>query len=430
MEAYRVWWSCQRDIYIYYMPIRFELNLPPPPIHEPTQQNACRMRTAIGSDLTFRFPDPPVSTPSPVSHARNQRPPLIDLSRCGPVVEDDVRAYAQNGFHFSLGRRLAMPVLQRFGVAAPPSKKERTCDRGDDDENDQYTVRNGNYFWSVLFKNDTGRLHPRSLLGDFGHAERLPAWIHLIGGVAFGVYAIMRPIAITEEHTIAESLTTAAAFAVCFCFASSTIYHCTSPSRSLAFWTRQLDFLGIYTALAVGALADFAIATRSFQNVSILSIIDIPLACSLVAVFFFLRRGLTPSSDTWVSYLGGCTVNFGLFRRMHLDRSHTGVRQATSFVLAVAYFTTVPAVFRNFGTTNGITLLAIEIAALVVLVVGMVVDNGIVWPDISLARGKGPSFLACKGVGCVGSAHSIWHVLSVIATVKGAVGREVALTWQ
>jgi channel protein (hemolysin III family) len=304
-----------------------------------------------------------------------------------------------------------------------------TCDRGDDEQNDQYTVRGGNYFWAVLCKNDTGRLHPRSLLGDFGHVERLSAWVHLVAGVAFGLYAAVRPIAISIEHTISESLTTASAASVCFCFLSSAVYHCTSPSKTLAMWTRQLDFIGIYTALAVGALADCAIATRGFQSVTLLAAGDIPIACTIVASFFIVRRVYTASSDTWMSYLGGCTVSFGLFRRTHVDRVHTGVRQSTSFVLAIAYFTTLPSVFHSFGSANGLTLVGIELAALLLLVVGMVVDNAGAWPDVSLSSGKGPSFLVCKGCGCVGSAHSLWHILSVVATVKSAVGREVALTW-
>tara|TARA_B110000971_G_scaffold221687_1_gene269910 strand:- start:14 stop:1096 length:1083 start_codon:yes stop_codon:yes gene_type:complete len=360
------------------------------------------------------------------------------MNICGPA--DDQFAYSStihtnpNAFTFSfagpsrIAQRLAKPVLQTFGFADKPEQK---CERGDDEANDQYTIKNNQSMcWAVLCKNDTGRLHPNSILGDFGHAERLPAWLHIVGGAVFLIYAILRPIVVTEEHTLAESLTTSAVVAVSFCFFSSAVYHITSPSQSLAFWTRQLDFLGIYTALAVGALADFAIATRSFQNVSIISIIDIPLACVLVGCFFFMRRGLTPSSETWASFLGGCTLNFGLFRRMHLDRVHTGARQSTSFILAIAYFTTVPAVFRNFGSTNGMTLLSIEIAALLALALGMVLDNGLVWPDVLMSRGKGPRFLVCKNAGCVGSAHTLWHMLTVVAAVKSSVGREVALGWQ
>ena len=55
--------------------------------------------------------------------------------------------------------------------------------------------------WAVLFHNDTGRKHEKSLLGRYGHIERSAAWVHLIGGTAFGVYAALRPSVITHRST-------------------------------------------------------------------------------------------------------------------------------------------------------------------------------------------------------------------------------------
>jgi hypothetical protein len=183
-------------------------------------------------------------------------------------------------------------------------------------------------------------------------------------------------------------------------------------------------------AISFGSVADYAIATRSFQNVSVISIIDGPMAAVVVCVFFLARRGLLPSADTWSSYLGGCTIQFGLFRRMHLDKAHTGTRQATSFLLVVAYFVTTPSLFRVIGTNNALVILALEIACFLMLVVGMCLDNAYSWPDARLTQGKGPRFLVCRPCGCVGSAHALWHILTVVAAVKGVVGRELALSWQ
>lgn len=379
----------------------------------------------------------------------SHRNPAPTQQQCESCVEDHV-SYAPRptGLTFSLGlssaaavaaaplqlggvlmHRAAAPVRNRFGFgAAADEKKER---RADDAENDQYTIQPGkNMCWAVLFRNDTGRKHPGSLLGDYGHAERLSAWVHLVGGIAFLIYCVARPIAITVEHTIAESLTTVAAGGVAFAFFSSTVYHVTAPSKLLTVWTRQLDFVGIYTALALGALADFAIATRSFQNVSVLSVVDAPLACVLTGVFFVTRRVFTDPDTSWDTYLGGCTLSFGLMRRGHLDLEHTGARQATSFLLAIAYFVTIPSLFSNFATEEATTIFLLEAACLMLLVVGMAVDNFFVWPDKLLAEGKGPRFLVCKGCGCVGTAHAIWHILSVIAALKGAGSREFALTLQ
>lgn len=325
--------------------------------------------------------------------------------------------------------RFAAPVLKRFGIA--PQSPEKNCKRADDEENDQYTIRPGQSMcWSVMFRNDTGRKHPGSLLGDYGHIERLSAWVHLLGGIGFLIYAIVRPLAITNEHTIAESLATSAAGAVAFAFLSSTVYHVTAPSKVLTVWTRQLDYIGIYTALGVGCVADFAIATRGFENVSILSIADGPLACTAVAVFFLTRRALTSADETWDTYLGGCTLTFGLMRRGHLDRDHTGIRQSTSFLLAISYFVTIPSLYINFGTRDGTTILLLELSCLALLVVGMLVDNLIVYPDKALSDGRGPKFLACTSCGCIGTSHSLWHIFSVAAAIKGACSREFALSIQ
>ena len=350
----------------------------------------------------FEFPNPPATNHHAVQTAAlapASQPLRFSLGMSPSASMNSIPVGAPG-----LVRRFAAPVLQRFGVA--PQSPEKKCKRADDDEHDQYTIRPGRSMcWSVLFRNDTGRKHPGSLLGDYGHIERLSAWVHLLGGIGFLVYAVLRPLAITNEHTIAESLATSAAGAVAFAFLSSTVYHVTAGSKTLTVWTRQLDYVGIYTALGVGCVADFAIATRGFENVSILSVVDGPLACTMTAIFFLIRRALTSPDDTWNTYLGGCTLTFGLMRRGHLDLDHTGARQSTSFLLAISYFVTIPSLYNNFGTRDATTILLLELGCLMLLVVGMLVDNLIVFPDKALSEGRGPKFLACTSCGCIGYAH-------------------------
>jgi hypothetical protein len=324
-----------------------------------------------------------------------------------------------------LVRRVAHKVAVATGAVAAEDKK---CERADDEENDQYTIRPGkNMCWAVLCRHDTGNKHPGSLLGDYGHLERLPAWLHLVAGIGFSIYAILRPIIITKDHILSETFTTVAAGAGAFCFLSSTVYHVTAPSRRLAYFTRQLDFFAIYLAIATGNVADYAIATNSFQNVSMLSVLDGPLAAVLVCVFFLLRRGLLPSHDTWETFLGGCTLKFGLLRRGHIDTIHTGTRQATSFLLATSYFVSTPSLFNELGATDASVILGVELACFAMLAIGMLVDNAILFPDTMLAAGKGPNCLSCPNLGCIGSAHSLWHLLSIIAACKATFSREYAL---
>ena len=392
--------------------------------------------------MTLRFDLSGLSQRAPIcGECESDAPPIGTVLQFPNPPQIDHSARIVQPLSFSLGmnsaasdapglvRRFAAPVLQRFGITSEAVEKK--CKRADDDEHDQYTVRPGRSMcWAVLCRNDTGRKHPGSLLGDYGHVERLAAWLHLVAGLGFLVYAIVRPLAITQEHTIAEALVTSAVASVAFAFLSSTVYHVTAPSKALAVWTRQLDFLGIYVALGVGCVADFAIATRGFSNVSILSVADGPLACTATALFFLVRRAMTSSDDTWSTFLGGCTLTFGLMRRGHLDLDHTGARQSTSFLLAISYFVTIPSLYNNFGTQNATTILLLELGCLALLVVGMFVDNLVVFPDKALSEGRGPKFLVCRPCGCIGTSHSIWHLFSVAAAIKGACSREFALSLQ
>ena len=337
-------------------------------------------------------------------------------------------------FTFSFGASFQPTVglVRRFAEPAPVPSVEidtKKCERGDDEEHDQYAVRSDQSLcWAVLCKNDTGRLHPRSLLGDYGHAERLTAWTHLVGAVVYVIYAILRPTVITREHTTEETLATAATWASAFCFAASAVYHVTAPSERVSFFTRQLDYFGIYLAVATGAVADTAIATRGFLNTHLLSILDVPLAAVLVALFFLVRRASTPSSSTWASYMGECTLGLGLLRRGHADGAHTGARQATSFVVAVAYFVTIPSIFSNFGTAQASIIVGIEVLAFVVVVLGMSLDNAVVWPDTTLAAGKGPQCLASRRCGCALTSHALWHLFALVAAAKASAAREFALS--
>jgi predicted membrane channel-forming protein YqfA (hemolysin III family) len=99
-------------------------------------------------------------------------------------------------------------------------------------------------------------------------------------------------------------------------------------------------------------------------------------------------------------------------------------------LLSVAYFVTVPLLFDNFGTIEAMTIFLLELGCLGILVAGMVLDNHIVFPDVALSEGRGPRFLVCKGCGCIGSSHALWHILTVIAALKCQASREYALSLQ
>lgn len=300
-------------------------------------------------------------------------------------------------------------------------------DRGDDPEHDQYTVGPGKSLCvSVFCRHDTGRMHPRSILGDYGHLERSSAWIHLIGGFAFVMYTGLRQL-LDRPDTIANRLVTTACAATGVAFLFSTIYHTSAPSKHWAYWTRLLDYFGIYFAIAVGGVCDIAIATRGFENVAMISIVDAPLAAAITFVFFVVRRFLTPSDDTWEGYIGGCSATFGLFRLGHLDLEHASTRQATSFIVVSAYFVSLPQLFRIFDDQDVVLVVSLQAVSFVMIIGGMCLDNLLVWPDIGISQGKGPSFLSSKKLGCVCSSHAIWHLLAVCASVWSVASREAAI---
>ena len=322
------------------------------------------------------------------------------------------------------------PYAPRTVPSMPTSvstNEEKCTSRADDTENDMYDVGDQNMCIAVLCRNNTGiERRKNSLLGNHGHVERLSAWVHLIGSVMFVVYAAVR-------HTwagvgISEYLATVSAGVMAFCFLSSSIYHITSPSKRLAYYTRQLDYGSIYLTIATSCLSDLSVATRGFASVSYLSVIDVPLAALITFAFFIVRRGMLPADESWSTYLGGCTLYFGMMRRNHLDTVHTATRQATSLLLTIGYFAGQAAAFETFGTQTAVVLLALEVFGLIVIIAGMSLDNVLTWPDVSISHGKGPRWLACTGCGCVASGHALWHIVSLLVAIKSAVTREYALS--
>lgn len=300
-------------------------------------------------------------------------------------------------------------------------------ERGDSEAHDQYTVAsNRSLCVSVFCRHDTGRSHPKSVLGDYGHIERSSAWIHLIGGVVFALYAGIRHT-FARTNTTTDALVTASAAATAIAFLLSTLYHTTAPNKNMAYWTRLADYAGIYFAMSIGGICDSSIATRGFENVATISIIDAPLAAAVTFVFFVVRRLLTPADETWAGYLNSCSVTFGLFRLGHLDLDHASTRQATSFIIVAAYFLSVPQLVRIFEFEAVATIVTLQALSFAAIIIGMAIDNVIVFPDASLSQGKGPSFMASRRLGCVCSSHAIWHIFAVLASVWSLGARESAL---
>ena len=304
-----------------------------------------------------------------------------------------------------------------------------------DDETLDVASRFAQLCRGVLCVNERVFLSPQyaleSLLGPTGHLERFSAWAHIAGAVGFGVYAIVRHSldeAQTESETIASWWVTGAVWSLAATFAASSIYHCTTPSKRFATVTRQLDYLAIYLSIVFGGVSDLAVVTRGFDAVPWLTIVDVPIAAVLVGGFFLFRRLVLDEDETWESSTLGCSMNSIFFYRLHSDGFHSALRKSSSLLLSLSSVgLNTPALFSNAKEVAG-SVIALQMSGFAVLVIGMILDNLVVWPDLYLKRGKQYGFpISCKPCGCVMNAHAIWHILAIVGAGLQVVAREVAL---
>jgi predicted membrane channel-forming protein YqfA (hemolysin III family) len=248
---------------------------------------------------------------------------------------------------------------------------------------------------------------------------------HIVGFVLFLVYALVRH-GVANDDSTAGALTSGAAWTAALTFALSSFYHATNPDRELSTMTRILDYLGIYVGIVVTSLADIAVVTKGFVGVPWIAILDIPLGAIAIFLFFLWRRIRLPRDVTWQSDRGQCTIGFGLFTKGHGDQNHGPARETTSLLLALAYFLVVPAAIAVLGWNVAVIVLALQGAAFLILLFGMIVDRVLQWPDAQLAAGT-MRCLVCTACSCVLHSHAVWHLLALLAAVLGAVAREYAL---
>ena len=335
------------------------------------------------------------------------------------------------------------PYLGR--ADAPPRRgpEQELPDEGmlcRESENDAYTTRWWDACWRVLVSNPPRgdeatrrRIAERrraSLLGPTGHVERMNAWTHIVGGVAFASFAIVRSNSAIDASSAAGILSTYTAAVIACTFAVSTGFHTLGTVRHLAPVMRMFDHGAIDLALAVACTTDTAIVTLNFADVPWQTVADASGVAAVILCFFFYRRLLLPPEDTEIAW-GSCRL--GLFRLQHADFEYSALRSASYVVISFGFIMLVPVAWRNLTATASNALVACNAASLLLLILGLLFDNVLIWPDTAYQRAmKGgqtkPPF-AChnKDCGCVMTSHAFWHVFSLVAVTVQTVGREVAL---
>jgi len=307
-------------------------------------------------------------------------------------------------------------------------------------EFDQFSVQNWwEAFWRVLCYNPPQvgnrevvikKRREKSLLGAFGHIERMNAWTHLVGVVGYLVFALLRGYFL-DSKSLAGMLSSAAAFALCLTFLVSTTYHTLGAVRSMAPILRTFDHGSIQISLAITSVADAAVCTSNFKDVTWQTISD-PLLVALTLLCFFLyRRIVLDPSFTEIAW-GDCIL--GLFRIQHADFEHSALRSAGYVVIAFGFVMLIPVAYNNLDFEAFFTIVISNALGLFLLILGLLLDNVLLWPDVlyqeaARKRKKMPPWQTCHSAqcGCIMTSHAFWHVGALFSVVIATVGREVAL---
>jgi len=271
------------------------------------------------------------------------------------------------------------------------------------------------------------------LLGKTGHYERFSGWSHVVGFVVFALYAVGRQIVAQNRDAVEGIFASISAWTIACVFLASALYHSTAADRDYALITRFIDFAAIYAGLAIGATADIAVATRGFENIPVVTIVDIPIAALILVIFFVWRRLRLSKDETWLDdyeYVPKsveCSLGRGLFSRGHDDLHHSQLREATSLLLTASYFMVVPAAVMTLGVDVAVPVIALQTVGFVLLVGGLMLDKILEWPNGSLVKGEH----ACcypNACGCVLTAHGVWHLIALVSAACAVTAREYALS--
>lgn len=269
-----------------------------------------------------------------------------------------------------------------------------------------------------------------SFLGPTGHIERMNAWTHVFGTALFLVFASVRPATSLDSESIAGWISTAASFLVAVTFAVSTSFHTLGTVRWLAPIMRTFDHGAIDVALAVAGTADIAVVTHGFVDVPWQTIADAICVAGVILAFFIYRRAVLPASATELAW-GDCAL--GLFRLQHADFEHSALRSASYVTLSFGFLMVIPSAFANLTNFAACSLVFCNGAALILLIVGLLLDNVLMWPDVlyqeaAKRRGQKPPLLCHNAkCGCMMTSHAWWHVFTLVSVVLQTVGREIAI---
>lgn len=323
----------------------------------------------------------------------------------------------------------AAPLPEFHGADAPPILQPNPTPFGEEGlrcletEDDAYTTRWYDACWRVLINNPprgdaarrerVSKRRQLSFLGQNGHIERMNAWTHVVGALAFLAFALLRPSLQLDSASLSGWLSTYTSVIVAVTFTVSTGYHTLGTVRWLAPIMRLFDHGAIDVALAVACTTDTAVVTLNFRNVPWQTTMDAIFVAVVILLFFVYRRAVLPPSDTEMGW-GDCRL--GLFRLQHADFEFSALRSSSYIVLSFGFVSLVPAALRNLTVDASNTLIACNGVSLGLLILGLLLDNVLLWPDVlyqnaAKRRGQKPAPLCHDAqCGCMMTSHAWWHV--------------------
>ena len=192
----------------------------------------------------------------------------------------------------------------------------------------------------------------------------------------------------------------------------------------------MFDHGAIDIALAIACTTDISIVTLDFYDVPWQTVVD-PIGVAIVILIFFLyRRLVLPPEDTEIAW-GNCVL--GLFRIQHADFEYGALRSSGYICLSFGFVALIPAAIRNLSFESASTLIICNGVSLMFLILGMLLDNVLIVPDVwymdpKNKKGKNPT-IVCHNerCGCIMTSHAWWHVFSLLSVLICTVGREIAI---
>ncbi len=293
-------------------------------------------------------------------------------------------------------------------------------------EDNQYRITNPKEAYRrVLLTNPSGRGKSQSIVGQTGHLERANAWSHVVAAFAFGIFAMVRAAAFGTPNMAAQ-LTGVSLVVASWCFGLSTIYHVYVPVPGYGSLVRYLDHVGIYSAMATAGVADLAVVTLSFSHASPHTFLDPLIAATIMGGYFTVRRIYISEAESTRDFMPeACSI--GLYRVFHYDLEHAGLRIAGVMSMALIWVYAVPAAYNNLTDDAANVWVVGRALSTALLVAGVIFDNTYAIEHDLAAGGNRCQCCASKELGCVVTSHTVWHLISFLATITLTAARQYAI---